>query len=319
MPNYFEISPAHDVLTLRDGKGSASVGVRYVGSRRAEARAIAVAMNGAKDAWLKVDTPDQRMMEPGQTQTFNVVVNVPPGTTAGRYGFRLDVVSVSNPDEEYDRGPLVSFEVKPAKGPEPDEGFPWWIIIAAGIVIILIIGGIIWWANSDSGPRRVAEEAGQVEVEIEEEIVRPVNPGIVAGRDTIETLRQAVPDRRGNFQVQQTFSIDFDSAQQISSRSRQADLFFAARSRTDRAVVARGGATLALLGQQDTPALSEIKSALRIKLVDEVDVDDLRPGFWFAVHTSEGNFVAATVERAVGADDRSIHLDYRLWESHSNE
>lgn len=327
MPNYFEISPTHDVLALREGKGSASFAVRYVGDSPLEARALAVPMDGVNEGWLSIEPPDQRKMEPGKTQTFNVNVTIPPGTTPGRYGFRLDVVSVRNPDEEYDRGPQVAFQVNPSAKPEPEKGFPWWLVIAAAVFLIIIIGGVVWWANSDGDKSRSATQEARAQQEFEEAteeadeemmedeaVVRPASPGVVARRDMVETLRRAQPDRSGTFQVQQTFSMDFDSAQQIPSRSGQADLWFRARTATDRVLSTRGNVALAVIGRQDAPALREVKSALQDNLVTEVDVANMRPGFWIAVRTSEGNFAAATAKRSVARDARSIELNYRLWE-----
>lgn len=161
MPNHYEISPADDTLALHDGKGSASVAVRYVGDRSVEARASARPMEGADQAWLSVASPQQRNMRPGQTQTFQVTVAVPPGTPPGRYGWRLDVVSVANPDEEYDRGPLVTFEVEQteerqsapqAESPQPlrvhiKHEMPRWKIILHTFLLIFFLfwfGFLAW-------------------------------------------------------------------------------------------------------------------------------------------------------------------------------
>lgn len=152
MPNYYEISPTDDTLTLRDGKASASFTVRYVGDRTVEARAQPVALNGAKDDWLEVESPTTREMEPNQTQNFKVTVKAPPGTPAGEYAMRLDMVSVDNTDEEYDKGPTVSFSVGESKEPEPEpSGFPWWVVAVIAVVLVLAIGGGTWYALSGDG------------------------------------------------------------------------------------------------------------------------------------------------------------------------
>lgn len=161
MPNYYEISPADDTLTLQDGKGSASVAVRYIGDRNVEARASAEPTEGAEKRWLRVEPPQQRKMGPGQTQTFKVTVAVPPGTAPGRYGVRLDVVSVANPDEEYDRGSLITFRVErvdePPRASPPQHSAPlrvhikreiprWkmvWMIIVT-VVMIAWFGFVAW-------------------------------------------------------------------------------------------------------------------------------------------------------------------------------
>ncbi|MCG5501133.1 PASTA domain-containing protein [Ectothiorhodospira lacustris] len=154
MPNYYEITPTDDRLTLTGGKGEASFGVRYVGGRSVEARARAVPLEGTLPTWLRLESPDQRAMQPGQTQTFRVHVTIPPGTLPGRYGMRLDLMSVDNTDEEYDQGPMITFEVtEPA--PAAAAGFPWWVIIVLALVLTVGVGGLTWWMNSRDKPVEV--------------------------------------------------------------------------------------------------------------------------------------------------------------------
>ncbi len=149
MPNYYEISATDDKVKLKDGEGAAGFTVRYVGRRPVEARVRAVAVEGAEDAWLEVEAPGTRNMEPNQTDTFTVNLKVPPGTPTGHYGLRLDAMSVDNTDEEYDQGPTVSFEVSQRPPPPPQSAFPWWIVIVAALVLTVVIGGLVWWLNRD--------------------------------------------------------------------------------------------------------------------------------------------------------------------------
>lgn len=147
MPAYYEITPVNASVVLEKGKGSASFTVRYVGTRRTEARATAVPMERTENHWLEVQPPSQRYIEPEQTQAYKVNVAVPAGTSPGRYGLRLDVLSVDNPDEEYVRGPLVTFQVEESEEPKQQQGFPWrWVILAA-VLLALVVGGAAWWSN----------------------------------------------------------------------------------------------------------------------------------------------------------------------------
>lgn len=153
MPNYYEISPTDDILTLQQGKGAAGFSVRYMGEGAVEARAEVVALQGAKQDWLQMAQPATKAMQSNQTQTFKALVNVPPGTPAGRYGLRLDVMSVENTDEEYNQGPVISFEVAEtaAAPPKKDKGFPWWIVIVAAVVLVLLVGGITTYFMAHKG------------------------------------------------------------------------------------------------------------------------------------------------------------------------
>lgn len=153
MPNYYEISPTDDVLTLQQGKGTAGFSVRYMGEGTVEAKAEVVALQGAEQDWLQMAQPATKPMQPNQTQTFKALVNVPPGTPPGKYGLRLDVMSVENTDEEYNQGPVISFEVPEtaAEPPQNDKGFPWWIVIVAALVLVLLVGGITTYVLTRNG------------------------------------------------------------------------------------------------------------------------------------------------------------------------
>ncbi|WP_347329663.1 hypothetical protein [Marinimicrobium locisalis] len=310
MPNFYEISSSHDSLTLKDGKGAASFSVRYVGERQVEARASAEPMENAKEQWLKVESPDQVSMEPGQTQTFKVGVEVPPGTPPGRYGLRLDVVSVDNTDEEYDRGPLVTFEVSESKPAPASGGFPWWAVIVAAVVLVLLVGGVVWWLVASDKPERDTEPVPEQEDESVYEPAEPAEP-----EEPVRVERS--PDERGSFVVSQTWSGDFDLGREVprgAPRS-QADFWFQAKTATDRMLVPKNNGSLALLRVRGTPNLNEVKTALRSNTVRELDVNLLAPQRWFAARTSEGNWVAFTPRASVGASPGEFQVVYLLWEN----
>lgn len=192
MPNYYEIAPTDDTLTLRANKASASFTVRYVGDRTVEARAQAVALKGAKDDWLEVEAPTTREMEPNQTHNFKVKVAVPPGTPAGDYALRLDMVSVDNTDEEYDQGPTVSFRVEESEEPEP-TGFPWWVLVLVAVLLIVIIAGATWWFTRDTDTATPIERPTPDPVEPQpvepDEPVEPIRPDTLAGEDCLNINR----------------------------------------------------------------------------------------------------------------------------------
>lgn len=299
MPNYYEISPTDDTLQLREGKGSAGFTVRYVGGRVVEAWARAVPVQGTQEEWLQTQSPEQRDMQPGQTQTFEVKVTVPPGTPAGRYGLRLDVMSADNTDEEYDQGPVVSFDV--AESAQPEEtttGFPWWMVIVAGLVLVLVGGGAVWWfsAGSGSGPVKPIK-------------VHPIGP--------IHPVEIAIPaDKTGRFAVSQTWHGDFDLGRQVphGAPSSQADFWFEARTATDRALVPQNGAQLKLMGQSGSaPTLAQIKQTLAGGAGGGIDVRQLRPGRWVAVRTSDGGYAAFSVVEPVGSSPGELRMQYRYW------
>ena len=101
-------------------------------------------MGSTKESWLSLEGEHERKFAKGEAQQFTVKIAAPPGTPAGKYSFRLNIISVENPDDEFTEGPSVSFEVKelvPAAA--APRKFPWWIVAVAAVVILG--AGLITW------------------------------------------------------------------------------------------------------------------------------------------------------------------------------
>jgi uncharacterized protein (TIGR03066 family) len=101
-----------------------------------------VPLGDAREAWLSVDGEPERDFAAHEAQQMVVRVAVPPGSPAGKYAFRLDAVSVADPDDDYTPGPVVAFEVQPAA--PPPAKFPWWIV-PAGALALLLAAGLAWY------------------------------------------------------------------------------------------------------------------------------------------------------------------------------
>jgi WD40 repeat protein len=141
----FAITVARDIVTLDEqGRAQVSFTVSNTGPKSLAGRAKLVALGSTKDAWLTLEGEPERSFAKGESHQFTVKIAAPPGTPAGKHAFRLNVISVENPDDDFTEGPSVSFEVKelPPVAPPPRK-FPWWIVAVAAI---LVIGaGIITW------------------------------------------------------------------------------------------------------------------------------------------------------------------------------
>lgn len=84
-----------------------------------------------------LDGEPERNFSKGESHQLTVKIAVPPGTPKGKYSFRLNVVSVENPDDDFTEGPSVSFEVKElAPAAPPPRKFPWWIVAVAGVLVL---------------------------------------------------------------------------------------------------------------------------------------------------------------------------------------
>jgi len=119
-----------------------------------EGRALIHADDPSTESWLQVEGEAERAFKVKGTEQVTVHIAPPEGAAPGRYAFRLDVVGVESPDEQYSEGPAVTFDVAPP--PPPPRPFPWWIAAAGAAVVIVVLAIVLW-------PRRVTlpEVAGQ--------------------------------------------------------------------------------------------------------------------------------------------------------------
>jgi PASTA domain len=85
-----------------------------------------------------------------------VKVVTPPGVPAGKYQFRLDAISVINPDDDFTEGPTVDLEVEVTEAPK--KAFPWRLIAAAAGAVILIV--TLTWLLWPSGGVEVPDVVG---------------------------------------------------------------------------------------------------------------------------------------------------------------
>ena len=147
MANPFAITAASNSVSLRsDRTGQAAFTVFNASGRPIRGRARIVAEDPATEPWLSLVGDAERAFGIAGTQQFVVQIEAPPTAPAGDMRFRLDMVDVENPDENYSRGPTVTFQV-----PEPvaaSKPFPWWIVaVVAGVIILIgvafVVGGDI--------------------------------------------------------------------------------------------------------------------------------------------------------------------------------
>jgi hypothetical protein len=95
--------------------------------------------DNAKAEWFALDGDTERMFAAGESQTVSVKINVPAGTSAGTYRFRLRVANVNDPDNDTAESPPVALVVAPAAAPKP-SGFPVWAIILIAVLVVAAAG-----------------------------------------------------------------------------------------------------------------------------------------------------------------------------------
>jgi len=170
MPSPFTVSAVtNSVILGADRRGEAAFSVSNVSGRALRGRSRLMFDQGESDTtadlsgWLTVVPPEERDFEIAETEQYRVQIAPPGNAPAGSYRFRLDMVDVEDPEENYSPGPTVIFQV-----PEPEEEprkFPWWIVaVVAGVVIVS--GIVVFLVLRSDGQRRAAEATATAEAAI---------------------------------------------------------------------------------------------------------------------------------------------------------
>lgn len=155
MARVFDITAAADTVRLdTKGQGDAAFTVSNASGRRIRGRAKVVPKDPASAGWLSLVGESERDFPSGGTQLFATKISVPPDARSGAYPFRLDMVSVDNPDEGTAQGPTISFTVAEAL-PPPPKSYRTWFILAL-ILVLAIAGAAIWFVLRRPEPANFA-------------------------------------------------------------------------------------------------------------------------------------------------------------------
>jgi hypothetical protein len=133
-------TPSNSVTLNAAGNAAASFTVSNETTRVIRARASAVAVDLTKHEWLSMTSEPERSFSPGGTEQFAIGLAVPHDAPAGTYRFRLDVVSVTAPDDDWAHGPEVSFAVADRPPPPPKPGY---VETLVGSLMGALAGGLL--------------------------------------------------------------------------------------------------------------------------------------------------------------------------------
>ena len=136
MSQLFAITAASDQIAANsDGIAEASFTVTNNADHSVRVIFKVRPLQGVKSEWLSILDGPERDLGGKKTEHVTVKVTLPPGTAPGTHTFRLDVVSVENPDDDYTEGPIIALKVGPPIVVKP---FPWWKLIAACAALVVI-------------------------------------------------------------------------------------------------------------------------------------------------------------------------------------
>lgn len=146
MPGSFDITAAANNVGLDSAsrKGDTSITVSNASGHELKGRALIAADNPKVVDWVTISGDAERTFPVNGTQQYAVQIKVPLDAPEGNYAFRLNMVGVDNPDEDFAEGPSVAFTVttKPVITPviTVKRGY---ITTLVGMVIGGLIGAII--------------------------------------------------------------------------------------------------------------------------------------------------------------------------------
>lgn len=139
MSGIFDVTSAEDHVQLNaDGKGEATFTVTNGSSGSIRAQIRLRPLEETKSEWLNLAGETDHDFAPGGTQQVVVKVQAPAATPAGKYSFRIDVIPVDNPDEDYSEGPAVTLRI--GLPPKPARPFPWLALVAVSAGLVTMSG-----------------------------------------------------------------------------------------------------------------------------------------------------------------------------------
>src|SRR4030095_10251658 len=127
----FTITTGSNTVVLNaERKGEAAFTVTNITGRALRGRGVPKPLGPTSPDWLTIAGEAEGDFSVAATQQYAVQVAVPMDAVPGNYTFRLDMVGVDNPDENFTQGPVVAFQVvpPPPPPPPPPKPFPWWIV-----------------------------------------------------------------------------------------------------------------------------------------------------------------------------------------------
>lgn len=136
-------TPTNAILLDKDRRGLVVFTVANQTGRPVRVRMKVSPFAPTSAEWLTIDGEAERLLPIGSSDTCTVRIAVPPDVAPGPQAFRLDVVSVERPDEEWAQGPAVGFDTAPPPIKEEPRPGPGYVETVGGAVIGAVLGVVL--------------------------------------------------------------------------------------------------------------------------------------------------------------------------------
>lgn len=153
MAQTFHITPSVPYTQLDPtGTGRISFTITNASAKPVRAWPDLKPLGSTQRDWLQVEGQAERSFSPNEAHVFTVLVKTPPGTPAGKYDFKLNVINADKAAlDGCTEGPTVQFEVQAAVPPPPPRK---WLWIVAAVLLLLVCGAVftaLKMRNKDGG------------------------------------------------------------------------------------------------------------------------------------------------------------------------
>jgi hypothetical protein len=139
-------SPTNRIVLDRAREGQLVFAVTNQTGHDVRARATPVAEGRTDPSWLRVVGQVERDFVTNATEPVSAAIAVSREAPVGEYHFRLDVASVTVPDEEWARGPVIAFQVGelPPPPPPPEEPAGYLETVGGALMGALVVGVVLF-------------------------------------------------------------------------------------------------------------------------------------------------------------------------------
>lgn len=163
MPRTFTITtPAETVPVAKDGHAEIVFTVANTSGVPNRGMARIVSLENTRSEWMRIDGDTDRAFPTNGTSPFNVVAELPAGTKAGRYPFRLDVVSAQKSGQDYSEGPIIALAAAGTPIVIKKVRWPWIVAIIAALAVTALAARLLLRPRSSAPVAAAAKTAAVV-------------------------------------------------------------------------------------------------------------------------------------------------------------